>query len=52
VTDEKTVDFDRVRREHLKEVQEPAHWAYLGGVLAGGLVLMLLLIGVLDAISG
>jgi hypothetical protein len=52
VTDEKTVDLDQVRREHLKQVHQPAHWAYLGGVLAGGLVLMLLLIAMLDVMSG
>ena len=30
-----------VREEHLMEVNQPAHWIYLFGVLLGGVVLML-----------
>jgi len=40
---ERTIDEDRVREEHLAEVHEVAHWAYLLGVVVGGSVLMLLL---------
>jgi hypothetical protein len=41
---ELTVDVDRVRQEHLKQVDQRAHWAYLIGVLAIGTLAMLLLI--------
>lgn len=41
---EKTLTEDDVRAEHLGEVNEPAHWAYLFAVLIGGTVLMILLI--------
>jgi hypothetical protein len=44
---EKSVDVGQVRREHLEEVHEAAHWAYLVGILVGGTLLMLLLIAVL-----
>jgi len=40
---------DDVREEHLAEVNQPAHWLYLFGVLGIGLVLMIALIAVLDA---
>ena len=46
-SDERTVDARRVRMEHLDTVNEPAHWAYLVGVLLGGTILMLLMIAVL-----
>ena len=36
-----------IREEHQREINSRAHWAYLFGVLAGGLVLMLGLIAVL-----
>ena len=42
-----TVDADHVREEHLAEVHAPAHWAYLGAVMGGGTVLMLIVIALL-----
>jgi hypothetical protein len=48
---ERTVDLEQVWREHLQEVNQPAHWAYLVGALAGGTVLMLLLIAILGGTS-
>jgi hypothetical protein len=41
---EREVTIEQVRKEHLKEVKIGPHWAYLIGVLVGGLILMLLLI--------
>ena len=41
---EKTLSEDDVRTEHLREVNEPAHWAYLFAVLIGGTILMILYI--------
>jgi hypothetical protein len=46
---EKTIDQETIRREHLGEVHQPAQWAYLLGVLAGGTLLMLGLIALLGA---
>ena len=46
-TKETTLTEDDVRVEHLTEVNEPAHWAYLFAVLIGGTVLMILLIALL-----
>ena len=46
---EQTVDAEQVRDEHLKEVNEAAHWAYVFVVLVGGTVLMLALIAFLGA---
>jgi hypothetical protein len=40
---------DDVREEHLRAVNQPAHWAYLLAVLVGGTVLMLLFIALLGA---
>ena len=45
---EESLTEDDVRDEHMKAVNVPAHWAYLFGVLLGGLVLMLLLIAVIS----
>ena len=39
----------KVRNEHLREVNPPMHWAYLFGVLMGGLLLMVLLMALLGA---
>jgi hypothetical protein len=47
VSDEKTITEIRVRNEHLREINEPAHWLYLFGVLLGALALMVLLIAIL-----
>lgn len=44
---EKTLTEEDVRAEHLNEVDEPAHWAYLFAVLIGGTVLMVLYIAVM-----
>jgi hypothetical protein len=46
---EKTIDQETIREEHLKEVHQPAQWAYLLGVLIGGTLLMLGLIALLGA---
>jgi hypothetical protein len=46
---DRNVDTRQVRDEHLAEVNQAAHWAYLAAVLAGGLVLMLGLIALLGA---
>jgi hypothetical protein len=35
--------------EHLKNVRQRAHWAYLFGVLVGSFILMVALIAVLGA---
>ena len=47
---EREVDAESVRREHLQAVHQPAQWAYLIGVLAGGVLVMLGLIAGLAAI--
>jgi hypothetical protein len=41
---DRTVNADRVRHEHLAQVDQRAHWAYLVGVLLIGTLAMLLLI--------
>ena len=46
---EKTIDAEAVRQEHLAEVHQPAHWAYLFGMLLGATALMLLFIAWLGA---
>ena len=38
---------DDVRQEHGREVNVPAHWLYMLGVIGGGFVLMLALMVVL-----
>jgi hypothetical protein len=48
VSDEKITE-GKVRNEHLREVNPPAHWAYLFAVLLGGLALMVLLMALLEA---
>ena len=44
---ERNVTEDKVREEHLKEVNASAQWAYLFAVLLGGFLLMVGLIAVL-----
>ena len=44
---ETTITEDKVRKEHLKEVNEAAHWAYLVGVITMAFVLMVGLIALL-----
>ena len=41
---ERTIDREKVREEHLAEVNPAAHWAYLLAVVVGGLLAMLGLI--------
>lgn len=41
---ERTIDREKVREEHLAEVNPPAHWAYLIAIVGGGLLAMLALI--------
>ena len=43
---------DAVRKEHLREVNVPAHWGYLFCVLIGGFLLMVALIAILGASGG
>ena len=45
--DETELTEDDVRAEHHQSAKPAAHWAYLFGVLGGGLVLMLALIVIL-----
>ena len=45
--DERTITEDQVRAEHLGEVHVGRHWAYLAGVLGGGLLVMIALIAIL-----
>ncbi len=49
---EDTISEADVRKEHLKTVHVPAHWAYLFGVLLGGLVLMVALIAAMGSGGG
>ena len=49
---EKTLTEDDVREEHRTSARPGPHWAYLLGVLAGGMVLMLGLIALLGALNG
>jgi hypothetical protein len=46
---ERDVRADRVRREHLAEVSIARQWAYLAGVLAFGMLVMLAVLALLDA---
>ena len=46
---ERDVDADQVYQEHLAQVHQPAHWAYLALVLIGGAVVMLGFIALLGA---
>jgi len=46
-TNETELTEDDVRAEHEQSAKPAVHWAYLFGVLAGGLLLMLALMAVL-----
>jgi hypothetical protein len=46
VSDEK-ITAATVRHEHLQEINQPAHWAFLFGVLIGGIGLMMVLMALL-----
>jgi hypothetical protein len=48
---ERDVTAERIREEHLAEVRQPMQWAYLVTVLGGGTALMLVLIGMLEALG-
>ena len=47
--DERKITEDAVRDEILREVHVGRHWAALGAVLVGGLMLMVALIAALGA---
>ena len=38
---EANVDEEQVRREHMREVNQPAHWVYLLGVIFISFLLMI-----------
>ena len=46
---ELNITEEEVREEHMQQVQPWAHWLYLFSVLAGGLILMVLLMAALGA---
>jgi hypothetical protein len=46
---DKNITETKVRSEHLREINQPAHWAFLFGVLIGGIGLMMVLIALLAA---
>jgi hypothetical protein len=46
---ERDIDAEQIREEHLTQVHEGVQWAYLLGVLLLGMLAMLLLIALLDA---
>jgi hypothetical protein len=48
---DRDITADDVRDEHLRQVDERAHWAYLFAVLLAGGVLMVGLIALLDALG-
>ena len=48
---ERTIDQEAVRQEHLAEVHQPAHWAYLLGVILGTTLVMLVFVAWLGASS-
>ena len=48
---EMDVNEDKVRSEHLEEVNVGAQWAYLFGVLLGGFMLMVALIALLGGMT-
>jgi hypothetical protein len=45
---EREVDAERIREEHLAQVHQGVQWAYLLGVILLGTLAMLLLIALLD----
>jgi hypothetical protein len=51
VSDEKITEV-KVRNEHLREISQPAHWAYLLGVLLGALAMMALFMAMLAGATG
>ena len=52
MTDEKTIDEEKVRKEHEADVHQPIQWLYLAGVLVGGTVLMLVFVAFLGTGGG
>jgi uncharacterized membrane protein YdcZ (DUF606 family) len=49
MADDRDISMKDVEREHLAQIHEGRHWAYVAGVLGGSFVLMLLLIAWLGA---
>ena len=49
---EESLTEDDVREEHLKEVNQSAHWGYMLTVLGGSMVIMLALIAFLGSTTG
>ena len=49
---ETEVTQDDVWTEHLAQVHVGRHWAYLGGVIVGGFLLMVALIALLGSTAG
>lgn len=48
---DRDLEAEDVRREHLDKVDARAHVLYLAGVLGGATLLMLLLLVILDALG-
>ena len=48
---DRDIDADRVRGEHMDDVNARAHVLYLAGVLGGATLLMLALLALLDALT-
>jgi hypothetical protein len=48
---EKDLTAEDIRKEHLGEVDQRAHWLFLIAVLVGGVLLMLALIALLGSTS-
>lgn len=46
---ESKIDAETVREEHLSEVRESVHWAYLFGVVLGSTAIMLLFVSLLGS---
>jgi hypothetical protein len=46
---ERDLTEDDIREEHLREVDQRAHWLFLVGVLVGGCILMIGLIALLGS---
>ena len=52
MSNEATMNEDRVRKEHLKAVNIAAHWIYLWAVIGGALLAMVAFIALLGAGGG
>lgn len=49
MSDERTITAEAVRKEHLREVHEPAHWLYVAAVLGLSFLARLAFIAFLGA---